>query len=169
MNTLDILLIFSIGLYLGNKLPDWIAKAMVWYATRPIIKMITPTKIKQGRLCKGPHNWIAKKLDIQGKESNICRVCGLIEGTGRMATAEALDQIEENMRFDALEEQVYQDFVSRENEDIRKYFAAELKGGLDFGKMAKLHNAGITFGVRYNKYKSIHLPPLLKNLEKSNS
>ena len=163
------LFLLAVGVYLGMALPSLITKAMAYFQNRPIMKMITPTKIDQSRLCKGEHTWFSRKTGQEGKDNKICRVCGLICGTDKMATTEALDQIEENIRFDTLEEQVYQDFVSRENDDLRKYFAEELKAGLDFGKLAKLHNAGITFGIRYNKYKSVHLPPLLKNLEKSNA
>lgn len=168
MNTL---LIVALSLYLGSKLSEWIGKAIVYFQNREIIKAITPTAIKEDRLCKGPHTWLNTRTWTEKGtvDARICRVCGLIDGTNKMATIEAIDQIEENNKIQALEEGVYQDFIDKENKELRAFFAAELKEGLSFDKLAMLHNAGITFGARFNKYKVARLPEMLKELIKSNA
>lgn len=171
MTLLENLSLLAIFLYVGSNWEKWFYAAVKYFENRAIIKSITPTAIKEDRLCKQPHTWLNTRTWTEKGtvDARICRVCGLIDGTNKMATIEAIDQIEENNKIQALEEGVYQDFIDKENKELRAFFAAELKEGLSFDKLAMLHNAGITFGARFNKYKVARLPEMLKELVKSNA
>ncbi len=171
MNALTMFIFIGSTLWVGINLPNWLAKVIVYFQNRSIIKAITPTDLDEKRLCKAPHVWLNTRAWTEKGtvDSKVCRVCGLIDGTKKMATEAAIDQIEENNKVQAVEEQVYQDFISKENGDLRAFFASELKEGLSFEKLVQLHNAGITFGARYNKYKVTRLPEMLKILEKSDA
>lgn len=164
-------LILIAGIYFGNKLPFWIGRFVTFVQNRTILDNLIPKKIDPTRLCKGNHSWInARTFSESGPaQVKVCRVCGLIEGSDKMATPEAIDQIEENNLMRDLEQRLYKEFSTLENTDIRKYFDKEIKNGLSFEKLASVHAAGMTFGQRYTIFKTAKKGEIEKELFKSNS
>jgi hypothetical protein len=169
--TPHIFAIFICGILVGFEGPIWVSILFRKLQNRKIIKEITPTDVDDSRLCKGPHAWIkAHAVADQGPiEVSICQVCGFIPSTNKMASVEAIDRIQENNKIRAVEAKIYKDFVEREDGDIRKYFDSEIKNGVSFEKLAHIHNAGITFGSRYNIYKSARAEDIQKELNKSDA
>jgi hypothetical protein len=164
-------LILIAGIYLGNKLPFWIGRAVSFFQNRALLDSLVPKEVDPSRLCKGNHSWITARTftDTGPSQVKVCRVCGLIEGTEKMATAEAIDRIEENNQIRELETRLYKEFSALEDGDIRKYFDKEIKNGLSFDKLAHVHTAGMTFGQRYTLYKASKKDDIEKELTKSNS
>lgn len=165
------LLAVAIGIAIGLKGPGILARAIYNFQNRRIMKDLVPQKVDPKKLCKAPHSWIlATTFTDKGNGSvRICRVCGLVEGSNTAVTEEAIDRIEENNRLRQLEEKVYQEFTSKEDSDVRKYFDKEIKNGLSYEKLAKLHTAGMTFKQRYAMYKSGKKKEIEQELSRSNS
>lgn len=160
-----------LGIYLGNKLPFWIGNAVSYLQSRALINSLVPKQADPEKLCKGTHSWITARTftDKGPAEVKVCRICGLIEGSDKAATAEAIDRIEENNQIRELEKRLYKEFIAREDEDVRRYFDKEIKNGLSFDKLAHVHNAGMTFGQRYTIFKASKKEDIEKELTKSNS
>jgi hypothetical protein len=160
-----------IALYVGNKLPFWIAKVVTFFQRRAILNPMLPKKLNPKKLCSGSHNWLPANIytDQGSKEIKVCNICGFIMGTETVATPEAIDIIEENLRHKEIEDRIYMEFSTREDSDIRKFFSEEIKNGLSFEKLQKLHNAGITYNHRYVVFRSAKNKEVQLELAKSNA
>lgn len=167
---MDTTLLVILALFIGSKIPDSFYAFVRWYQNRKIWKDITPTDVDQKKLCR-VHNWIDGRTLTENGETitKVCRVCGLIQGTNKMATPAGLDMIEENNRFRQVEEDLYQEFVKNEEVDLKKYLAKDLANGLNFDKVATIHNAGITFAHRFTLYKAAKSKEITALLNKSDA
>ncbi len=164
-------IVLVLGMYVGNKLPFWIAKLNSYLDRRYILKRMMPKKLDPSKMCHGPHWWLDASIYTEDgdKEAKICSACGFIQGTRTAATPEAIDRIEENIRYKAIEDKIYQEFSDKEDNDIKKFFDNELSNGMSFEKLVRLHNAGISFNRRYIEYRSSKSQEVRKELAKSNS
>lgn len=161
-------LIFALGLVLGYKSLVWLDDAINYFKTQKILKQITPANVNDKRLCKGPHAWMMAPLWSPQGESQVrvCQVCGFIPEMEKMVKPEAIDRIEENNKIRQMEKKIYRDFLAQEDNDIKKYFDKEIKDGVSFEKLAHVHGAGMTFGARFNIYKSARAGEIEKALSK---
>ena len=160
-----------IAFYLGNKLPFWVPKVVLFFKRRAILNPMLPKKLDPNKLCTGPHNWLPAAIysDQGNQEVKVCNLCGFIMGTDTVATPEALDSIEENIRHKEIEDRIYMEFSNREDADIRKFFSEEIKNGLNFEKLQKLHTAGVTYNHRYMAFRTSKNPEIQRELLKSNA
>lgn len=142
-----------------------------FFKNRSLMKNLVPQKIDKKRLCRGPHPWMKVKTWTEKgpSETQMCRACGLVSGTETMASPEAIDRIEENQKIRDIDAKLYRDFLAKEDEDIKQFFAREIQGGLNFDKLAKIHAAGMTFGQRFTYYKASKVEDIEKELTKSDS
>lgn len=163
--------ILLVGFYLGNKMPFWVPKAISYFRNRHLLNSLIPKAADPDKLCKGTHPWMnARTFTDEGPATvKVCRVCGLIEGSNKQATQDAIDRIEENNRLRDLEDRLYREFASLEDRDVRKYFSEEIKNGLSYQKIAHIHTAGMTFGQRYTIYKASKKEEIEKELTGSNA
>lgn len=168
---ITIVLALLVGLYLGNKLPYWIADLVTYVQNRQTIRIITPNKVDEKKLCKAPHSWINTSVDTKEgiKEHKICRVCGFISGMNKMAKPEAIDMVEENNKIKEVEARLQKDFLNFEDNEIKKFFDEELKNGLSFEKLMAVHDAGITFSSRFFNYKISKIPEIERELKRGNA
>jgi len=163
---LGIVLAFAVGLFM----PDMIllAKGLLLYYK--LKKAATPRRAKPTDTCRGPHSWLTTGLVREdGQNSGICRICGLIKDTNLMVSQEEIDSLEREVKMNEIETKLFTDFLKREDEDIKAYFSKELANGVDFGKLTKLHNAGITFNDRYAMYRAAKNKEVQKELRKGDS
>lgn len=164
---LTYLLIFLFGLLL----PDGIFLAKNYFMLRKIKNTVIPKRAKPDQLCRGPHSWLkVEEPTPKGVQTaQVCRICGLISGTNLVASQEAIDEIEEDNKHRDIEGKLYDEFLKREDDEIRHFFSKEIEGGVDFGKLAKVHAAGITFYDRFSLFKSIKNKEIQKELRKTDS
>lgn len=163
--------IFLLGLWLGLHGPTILGDLITYFQNRAIIKAITPIPINPQLLCKGKHSWlIAKTLEEKGySTAKVCRVCGFIDGVNKMASVEAIDNIEQNNKIQKIEQDIYNEFWKLEDGDIARFFHNEIQNGLEFNKLTRLHEAGMTFGARFHKYKATRAADITKELKKSDA
>lgn len=149
--TIAMLIVFLAGYYA----PIVLTRAMLYFFDRKILSRMVPGKIDPKKLCKGPHSWlVARALTQDGLgETQVCRMCGLVSGSDRMASLEVVDTIEENNRTRKIEAKLVDEFLAKEDKEIGAYFAEELNSGLSFEKLTRIHAAGMTFTKRYAEYK----------------
>jgi len=160
-----------IGILLGFFGPEIWFKIRMKMKLATIVKNMTPQEADESQLCKGPHPWMETTvLTSDGKKKiPVCSACGLISGTNKVASQEAIDRIEEMNRIKEIEQRLYNDFLNEEDNEIKKYFSKELENGLDFDKLVHVHAAGMSFGSRFSIYKAAKAPELEKELNKKDS
>ncbi|MCX9024595.1 MAG: hypothetical protein OIN85_00700 [Candidatus Methanoperedens sp.] len=160
-----------IGIFLGRHVPTFLQELSYRIKNKKALKSVFPTKVKKGNTCK-THSWFkVNSIDENGSEGKIdvCRSCGLVSGTDLAFSAEMIDRMEEDMRLEGLEKKIYTDFAEKEDQDIRKFLEAELKGGLDYKKIAKVHTAGMTFNYRLQAYRMIKNKEVQETLSRGNA
>lgn len=135
------------------------------------MKSMMPQVADPKKLCKGPHSWIlARTLTKDGPGSTqVCRICGFISGSNKVASMESIDRIEERNRIMEIEARLLRDFLTKEDDQMKKYFDSEIKGGLDFEKITHIHSAGMTFSQRFLVYKASKAEEIEKELTKSDA
>lgn len=160
-----------VGIYFGNKVPFWIAKVTSFFQRRSVLKTMLPKNLDPAKICRGPHWWLDASIytDEGDKRIKVCSVCGLIQGTRTVATQEAIDRIEEGLRYKELEDKIYKEFTIKEDSDIKRFFDNELKNGMSFEKLQKLHTAGATFQQRYVAFRVNKAAEVEKELSRSDS
>jgi hypothetical protein len=160
-----------IGLVVGFYGPVWLSDLFRYLQNRQILKDITPQEVNESRLCKGPHSWIgAQAFTDHGRETvQVCQVCGFMPSLKKMATTEAIDRIEENNRIREIQGKIFTDFQTQEDTEIKRYFDEEIKNGVSFDKLAHVHNAGMTFGARYNLYKASRAEEIDKAINRNDA
>lgn len=152
--------LFGLTLIIGDRLRQ-----------RRAIKFASLQVADSEKLCKGPHSWIFAQIGTaEGPaQVRVCRACGFIGGSNRVASPEAIDRIEENNKIRELEVRLYNEFLEQEDAEIKKYFDEEISKGVNFDKLLHVHNAGITFNQRYAMYKASKAVDIEKELTKSNA
>lgn len=151
-----ILIIFVIGLYVGNRLQDWVTSLVKRIEKYRLFSIITPTPVDDYKLCQGRHTWIdANTLDENNEvvKINVCDVCGFIPSKNLMATQEGLKRIRENKKLNDLEEKIKKEFIDIEEAGLKEFFSEELKNGLNFDKIAQVYSYGQTLRNRLILYK----------------
>lgn len=141
------------------------------FKMRKRIKDATPQTADPAKLCKGPHSWLlASAITKEGPgHVQVCRVCGLISGSDKVASTESIDRIEENIRIRDIEARLLKDFMDTEDGNIKKHFDSEIKSGLNFDKLVQIHTAGMTFSQRFLYYKASKAEEIEKELTKSDA
>ena len=141
---------------LGRYLPYWLGHLVHTIRTERILSKLLPREVDECRLCSEPHQWISVTSDIdengEFKFTNICKNCGFIPKLNLMATKEGLEQIENNKKLREQDEKIRDEFIKKEEEEIRNYFTEELKNGMDFQKLTQLYLAGSTVKERMVKF-----------------
>lgn len=161
----------TISLFVGLYGPIYLSNLFRYVQNRRILKDLTPQKVDDDKLCKGPHSWInATTFTDKGPGSTqVCQLCGFIPSLHLMVTAEAIDRIEENNRIRAIQDKIFSDFQDQEEKEMKAYFDEELKNGVDFEKLVHIHGAGMTFGTRFNIYRSARAEEIEKAITGSNA
>lgn len=164
-------LFLSLGLVIGFFGPEIYYRLKNAILIRKLTKTVLPSTIDEKRMCKGPHSWMpTPTITAQGQgTADVCRLCGFISGTDKMASLEMLDRIEENNRIRETEEKLFNSFSAQEDEEIKAFFSEELKTGISFDKLLKLHSAGMTFHERFFIYKASRAGELEKEINRGNA
>lgn len=160
-----------IGILLGFFGPEVWFRLRVKMELAALRKNIIPQEADASKLCNGPHPWMETMVMTPDGEKRIpvCSACGLISGTNKVASQEAIDKIEEMNRVREIEQRLYSEFLNAEDDEIKKYFSKEIESGLDFDKLAHVHAAGMSFSSRFSIYRAAKTPELEKELNKSNA
>lgn len=171
MNILSIIAYMIMGWILLNIVSTLLFVGLESLKSKKLLKSITPQIADPEKLCRGPHSWIvAKTLTKDGSgTTQICRVCGFISGSNKVASMESIDRIEESNRIREIESKLLKEFLGQEDNSIKKYFDSEIKGGLDFDKLTHIHAAGMTFNQRYSIYKASKAEEIEKQLTRSDA
>lgn len=171
MNLITTLLDVFSGIVIGWYIPIWLSKVYIYFLSKEITKNSIPQKVDDNKMCKTRHDWIEAVTFAGSKtgKTRLCRLCGFIPELNLMASYEAIDRIEENNKIRQLEDNIYKDFINKEDEDIKKFFTKEIENGVSFDKLVQLHSAGITFMQRYGNYKLSRAPEIEKELTKDNA
>jgi len=162
---------FFIGLGLGLLAVEILFRVRLFLMHRDMKRLMVPSKVQKSKLCKGPHSWMETAIaDKEGQPKNVqvCRICGFISGTDVMASQEAIDRIEETKKLMEIDEKLVKEFLEKEDEEIRKFFVEELKAGLSFEKIARIHEAGITFNKRFALFRLSREPEVVKEVMRAN-
>lgn len=141
------------------------------FKAKRMVQSIIPQVADPKKLCKTPHSWImAPTITKEGQGFvQVCRVCGFISGSDKVASMDSIDRIEENNRIREIESRLLKDFLTQEDDQMKKYFDLEIKGGLNFDKLAHIHGAGMTFNQRFLVYKASRAEEIEKELTKSDA
>lgn len=160
-----------VGLLLGFFGPEVLFRIKLKMELASLKKNIIPKEADPSKLCSGPHPWMETMVMTPDGDKRIpvCSACGLISGTNKVASQEAIDRIEEMNRVREIEQRLYSDFITAEDDEIKKYFSKEIESGLDFDKLAHVHAAGMSFSTRFSIYKAAKTPELEKELNKGNA
>lgn len=145
-----------LGMYLGLALPYYINAAFVWFEKRKSLKGMFPTTIDQNRLCSSRHEWI----DVIGVDNEkdyttqqVCTKCGFLPSRDLMVSELGLKKLLEHRYIQHLEQTIEQEFLLKEEYDIKKIFEKEMENGLGMDKLILLYNAGQTCKKRLVIFK----------------
>jgi hypothetical protein len=136
-----------------------------------IKKSLTLWKVDEKKLCKTPHAWMDAAMNTPKGMSQVkvCRVCGFVSGTDLMASQEMIDRVEDQNKLYEIEKRLEKEFLDQEDEEIKKFFSEELKGGLSFDKLVKLHSAGTTLSERFSIYKLHKAKDIEKEIQRGDA
>lgn len=139
--------------------------------TKKTLKLIMPQIADPKKLCKGPHSWItASTFTATGPSlTQLCRVCGFISGSDKVVSVDTIDIIEKNNKIKEIEHKLMTNFLAQEDDNVKKHFDVEIKGGLDFNKLLQIHTAGMTFNERFVLYKQSKSEYIEKELTRNDA
>lgn len=171
MSTFQVIACMVLGWFVFDVLLSIIIGIVKNHKIKKEAESVLPQDADPSKLCKGPHSWItARTLTKEGSgTTQVCRVCGFISGSGKVASMESVDRIEESNKIREIETRLLKEFLDQEDDQMKKFFDSEIKGGLSFNKIAQIHSAGMTFEYRFMAYKASKADEIEKELTRSDA